>query len=68
MPNDERNFLETMPDGALGSHPTESCKETGLGGRRYLVGWRKRQHQHQNDPASGGYRRDLYHLNRSAAF
>ena len=29
MPNDERN-LETMPDGALGLIPLESCKELGL--------------------------------------
>lgn len=51
MPNDERN-LETMPDGALGLIPLESCKELGLKVDQYLVGWReKRQHQHQNDPA-----------------
>ena len=29
MPNDERN-LETLPDGALGLIPLESCKELGL--------------------------------------
>ena len=55
MPNDERN-LETMPDGALGLIPLESCKELGLKVDQYLVGWReKRQHQHQNDPAFKGY-------------
>ena len=60
MPNDERN-LETMPDGALGLTPLESCKELGLKVDQYLVGWReKRQHQHQNDPAFKGYRRDSY--------
>ena len=60
MPNDERNF-ETMPDGALGLIPLESCKELGLKVDQYLVGWReKRQHQHQNDPAFKGYRRDSY--------
>jgi len=60
MPNDERN-LETMPDGALGLIPLESCKELGLKLDQYLVGWReKRQHQHQNDPAFKGYRRDSY--------
>ena len=60
MPNDERN-LETMPDGALGLIPLESCKELGLKVDQYLVGWReKRQHQHQNDPACKGYRRDSY--------
>ena len=54
MPNDERN-LETMPDGALGLIPLESCKELGLKVDQYLVGWReKRQHQHQNDPARFG--------------
>ena len=58
MPNDERN-LETMPDGALGLIPLESCKELGLKVDQYLVGWReKRQHQHQNDPALHGYRSD----------
>ena len=60
MPNDERN-LETMPDGALGLIPLESCKELGLKVDQYLVGCReKRQHQHQNDPAFKGYRRDSY--------
>ena len=60
MPNDERN-LETMPDGALGLIPLESCKELGLKVDQYLVGWReKRQPQHQNDPAFKGYRRDSY--------
>ena len=60
MPNDER-ILETMPDGALGLIPLESCKELGLKVDQYLVGWReKRQHQHQNDPAFKGYRRDSY--------
>ena len=60
MPNDERN-LETIPDGALGLIPLESCKELGLKVDQYLVGWReKRQHQHQNDPAFKGYRRDSY--------
>ena len=60
MPNDERN-LETMPDGALGLIPLESCKELGLKVDQYLVGWReKRQHQHQNDPAFKGYHRDSY--------
>ena len=60
MPNDERN-LETMPDGALGLIPLESCKGLGLKVDQYLVGWReKRQHQHQNDPAFKGYRRDSY--------
>ena len=59
MPNDERN-LETMT-GALGLIPLESCKELGLKVDQYLVGWReKRQHQHQNDPAFKGYRRDSY--------
>ena len=51
MPNDERN-LETLPDGALGLIPLESCKELGLKVDKYLVGWReKRQHQHASDLA-----------------
>jgi len=45
----------------LGLIPLESCKELGLKVDQYLVGWReKRQHQHQNDPAFKGYRRDSY--------
>ena len=51
MPNDER-ILETLPDGALGLIPLESCKELGLKVDKYLVGWReKRQHQHASDLA-----------------
>mgnify|MGYP000196511631 CR=1 FL=1 len=51
MPNDERN-LETLPDGALGLIPLESCKELGLKVDKYLVGWReKKQHQHASDLA-----------------
>ena len=41
MPNDERN-LETMPDGALGLIPLESCKELGLKVDQYLVAGAKR--------------------------
>lgn len=60
MPNDERN-LETIPDGTLGLIPLESCKELGAEVDRYLIGWReKREHQHQNEPAFKGYRRDSY--------
>lgn len=60
MPNEERN-LETIPDGALGLIPLESCKELGLKVDKYLVDWReKRQHQHEDDPAFKGYRRDSY--------
>ena len=60
MPNDERN-LETLPDGALGLIPLESCKELGLKVDKYLVGWReKRQHQHASDLAFKDYRRDSY--------
>ena len=65
MPNDERN-LETMPDGVLGLIPLESCKELGLKVDRYLASWRdKRQHQHENDPAFKGYRRDSYIISTS---
>ena len=65
MPNDERN-LETIPDGALGLIPLESCKELGIKVDRYLAGWReKRQHQHEADPAFKGYRRDSYIISTS---
>lgn len=60
MPNEERN-LETIPEGALGLIPLESCKELGLKVDKYLVDWReKRQHRHENDPAFKDYRRDSY--------
>lgn len=60
MPNDERN-LETLPDGALGLIPLESCKELGLKVDKFLVGWReKRQLQHPDDLAFKDYRRDSY--------
>ena len=63
MPNDERN-LETIPDGALGLIPLESCKGIGQKVDEYLVCWReKRQHLHQDDPAFKGYRRDSYIIN-----
>lgn len=65
MPNDERN-LETIPDGALGLIPLESCKELGVKVDEYLVGWRaKRQLQHQEDPAFKDYRRDSYIISTS---
>lgn len=60
MPNDERN-LETIPDGALGLIPLESCKELGQKVDQYLVCWReKRQHLHETDLAFKDYRRDSY--------
>lgn len=60
MPNDER-ILETIPDGALGLIPLKSCAELGEKVDRYLVGWReKREHEHQDDFAFKGYRRDSY--------
>lgn len=65
MPNDERN-LETIPDGILGLIPLESCKELGVQVDQYLIGWRdKRQHQHQDEPAFKGYRRDSYIISTS---
>ena len=60
MPNDER-ILETIPEGALGLIPLKSCEELGAKVDKYLVGWReKREHEHQNDAAFKGYRRDSY--------
>lgn len=60
MPNEEKN-LETIPEGALGLIPLESCKELGLKVDKYLVDWREtRQHRHENDAAFKDYRRDSY--------
>ena len=65
MPNDER-ILETTPDGILGLIPLQSCKEMGDKVDKYLVTWReKREHEHQNDAAFKGYRRDSYIINTS---
>ena len=65
MPNDER-ILDTTPDGMLGLIPLQSCKEMGDKVNEYLVTWReKREHEHQNDAAFKGYRRDSYLINAS---
>ena len=65
MPNDER-ILETIPDGALGIIPLESCKELGEKIDKYLVCWReKREMEHQNDASFINYRRDSYIINAS---
>ena len=58
MSNSERN-LETLPTGSLGIIPLQSCQELGEKVDKYLVKWRdERQHQHQNDAAFMGYKRD----------
>ena len=60
MSNSERN-LETLPTGSLGIIPLQSCQELGEKVDKYLVKWRdERQHQHQNDAAFMGYKRDSY--------
>lgn len=65
MPNDER-ILETTPDGMLGLIPLQSCKELGDKVDKYLVTWREiREHEHLNDAAFNGYRRDSYIINTS---
>ena len=65
MRNDER-ILDTTPDGMLGLIPLASCKEMGNKVDEYLVSWReKREHEHQNDAAFKGYRRDSYIITTS---
>ena len=65
MPNDER-MLNTIPEGALGLIPLESCTELGNKVDKYLVSWReKREHEHQNDAAFKDYRRDSYIISTS---
>lgn len=51
MHNDQRN-LETIPTGALGIIPLESCREIGEKVDKYLVKWRcVREHEHEDDIA-----------------
>ena len=65
MHNDQRN-LETIPAGALGMIPLESCREIGEKVDKYLVKWRcVREHEHENDIAFKGYLRDSYIINAS---
>ncbi len=60
MSDDERN-LETIPVGALGLIPLESCRELGEKVDKYLVKWRDtRQNAHSNSMAFKGYKRDSY--------
>ena len=65
MHNDQRN-LETIPTGALGIIPLESCREIGEKVDKYLVKWRcVREHEHEDDIAFKGYLRDTYVINAS---
>ena len=65
MHEDQRN-LETIPAGALGIIPLESCKKIGEEVDKYLVKWRcVREHEHENDIAFNGYMRDSYLIKAS---
>ena len=60
MPNDAKK-LESIPTGALGLIPLKSCSEIGKKVDEYLVKWRDaRQHEHEDDIAFNGYKRDTY--------
>ncbi len=60
MQNDARN-LQTIPAGALGLLPLESCREIGGKVDQYLVKWRlDRGHEHEGDITFTGYTRDTY--------
>ncbi len=60
MQNDARN-LQTIPAGALGLLPLESCREIGDKVDQYLVKWRlDRGHEHEGDITFAGYTRDTY--------
>lgn len=62
MSDDERN-LETIPCGALGIIPLESCKEMGSKVDKYLIKWRdNRTHDQQNQISFMGYQRNSYVL------
>ena len=65
MSNDFRN-LNTIPAGALGLLPLESCKEIGEEVDKYLVSWRReRKHEHEGDITFSGYARDSYVIKAS---
>ena len=56
MHNDQRN-LETIPTGALGIIPLESCREIGEKVDKYLVKWRcVREHEHEDDIAPAEFK------------
>lgn len=60
MQDDARN-LQTIPAGALGLLPLESCREIGEKVDKYLVKWRLgREHEHEGDITFAGYTRDSY--------
>ena len=65
MSNDFRN-LNTIPAGALGLLPLESCKGIGEEVDKYLVSWRReRKHEHEGDITFSGYARDSYVIKAS---
>ena len=65
MSNDFRN-LNTIPAGALGLLPLESCKGIGEEVDKYLVSWRpERKHEHEGDITFSGYARDSYVIKAS---
>jgi len=60
---DMRN-LETIPVGALGIIPLESCRQLGDKVNQYLVDWRtERESAHKDSLAFSGYQRESYILN-----
>lgn len=66
MPKDEKRKLETIPVGALGLVPLESCKELAVKVDRFLVKWREeRDHEHEENIAFKGYLRDSYIIGAS---
>ncbi len=66
MPKDEKRKLETIPVGALGLVPLESCRELAVKVDRFLVKWREeRDHEHEENIAFKGYLRDSYIIGAS---
>ena len=66
MQKDDKRNLETIPVGALGLVPLESCKELAVKVDRFLVRWREeRDHEHEDDIAFRGYVRDSYIIEAS---
>ena len=61
MPRKTAENVETIPVGPLGIIAMPGCEALCDKIDKYLVKWRdERQHQHQNDAAFMGYKRDSY--------
>ena len=59
-------ILENIPVGSLGIIPLLGCEELGNKVNDYLVKWRRESaHEHKNDVAFSGYKKENYLINAS---